>query len=64
MLDMKREDLATVSGVSHSALSDFEKDRRQPMPRTLAAIRLALERAGLEFLDGDQPGVRLAKVAN
>jgi hypothetical protein len=28
-------------------------------PGTLAAIRRALERAGVEFTNGDAPGVRL-----
>jgi hypothetical protein len=30
----------------------------------LAAIRAALEAAGVEFTDGDQPGVRLRKVGD
>ena len=63
MLDMKRQDLADASQVSHSALSDFEKGRRQPGHRTLAAIRSAFEAAGIEFLDGDEPGVKLTKVS-
>lgn len=62
MLSMTREDLAIASQVSHSALSDFEKCRRQPGHRTLAAIRFAFEAAGIEFIDGDEPGVKLRKV--
>lgn len=31
-------------------------------PRTLDAIRVALEAAGVEFTNGDAPGVRLRKV--
>ena len=30
---------------------------------TLAALRKALEAAGVEFTNGDQPGVRLTKAA-
>ncbi len=62
MLNLTREDVAIASQVGHSTLFDFETHRRRPTLRTLAAIRLALERSGIEFLDGDQPGVRLAKV--
>ena len=59
MLNLKREDLASASQVGHSTLFDFESGRRQPHPRTLAAIRAALEAAGVEFTNGDGPGVRL-----
>ena len=45
MLNMKREDLAAASKVGHSTLFDFELGKRQPHPRTLTAIRAALERA-------------------
>lgn len=63
MLAMKREDLAAESKVAHSTLADFETGRRQPHPRTLAAIRAALESAGVEFIEenGGGPGVRLRK---
>lgn len=30
-------------------------------PRTIEAIRHAFERAGIIFIDGDEPGVKLAK---
>ena len=43
---------------------DFEIGKRSPHPRTLAAIRSALEAAGVEFIaNGDGPGVRLRKPA-
>lgn len=63
MLSMRREDLAEASQVGHSTLFDFESGRRQPHPRTLAAIRAALEAAGVEFIEqnGGGPGVRLRK---
>ena len=32
--------------------------------RTIDALQRALEFAGVEFTNGDQPGVRLAKVAS
>lgn len=63
MLGMRREDLAVMSKVAHSTLSDFEAGRRQPHPRTLGAIRTAFETAGIEFIpeNGGGAGVRLRK---
>jgi len=61
MLSMRRGDLAEAASVGHSTLFDFESGRRQPHPRTIAAIRAALETAGVEFTNGDAPGVRLRK---
>ncbi len=54
-------ELATAAEVSGSTLVDFEAGRRQPHPRTLAAIRTALEQAGVVFTNGDEPGVKLRK---
>ena len=65
LLAMKREDLAVAAQVAHATLTDFEGGKRQPYPRTLAAIRTALEAAGVEFIDenGGGPGVRLRRPA-
>ena len=61
MLGMKREDLASAAQVAHATLADFEAGKRKPYPRTIAAIRAALEAAGIEFIDknGGGPGIRL-----
>jgi hypothetical protein len=48
-------------GRDESTVCDFEKGRRVPSINNLAAIRRALEVAGVEFIDGDQPGVRLKR---
>ena len=61
MLRMKREELAAAAQVAPATLFDFESGRRQPQPRTLAAIRAALEAAGVVFTNGDEPGVKLRK---
>jgi transcriptional regulator with XRE-family HTH domain len=60
---MSADDLALKAGVSRATLSDFESGKRSPHPRTLAAIRAALESAGVEFIaeNGEGPGVRLRK---
>jgi hypothetical protein len=46
-------------GVAKQTLADFERGARSPYPRTLADIREALEAEGVEFTNGDAPGVRL-----
>ncbi|WP_158805433.1 MULTISPECIES: helix-turn-helix transcriptional regulator [unclassified Acidisoma] len=51
MLNMRRKDLAVAASVGHSTLFDFETGKRNPHPRTLAAIRSALEGAGAEFIE-------------
>ncbi len=52
-----------MAGVAVATLADFEVGRRDPHPRTLAAIRAALEAAGAIFVEenGDGPGVRLVR---
>ena len=59
MLRMTRDELAEKAEVAVATLADFEVGRRQPHPRTIAAIRTALESAGVEFTNGDTPGVKL-----
>ena len=51
-------ELASAAGVSPDTIVRLEKGETL-QPRTLAAIRAALEAAGVEFTDGDAPGVRL-----
>jgi transcriptional regulator with XRE-family HTH domain len=56
-------DLAHASGTSLSTIRDFETGKRTPIANNLAAIRSALEQAGVTFLEaGDSatgPGVAL-----
>lgn len=59
LLDWSRERLADVSGVPERTLARFEAEEGSPQQRTFTAIRAALESAGVEFMDGDAPGVRL-----
>jgi transcriptional regulator with XRE-family HTH domain len=61
LLDWSQAELAVRSNLSESTIRDFEKGRRVPSINNLAAIRRALEAAGVEFIDGDQPGVRLTR---
>ena len=64
MLDISRDVLAERAHVSVRTVADFESGSRQPIPATLAALRRALEDAGIEFIDatGDQGvGVRFRR---
>jgi transcriptional regulator with XRE-family HTH domain len=53
--------LAAAAGVGLSTVVDVERSRRAVSEESLSAIRRALESAGVEFTNGDQPGVRLRK---
>lgn len=55
-------DLAAAAAVSADTVVRFEKGETL-QPRTVAAIRAALEAAGVEFIaeNGGGPGVRLRK---
>jgi ribosome-binding protein aMBF1 (putative translation factor) len=50
-LDWSQEELAAKASVSLSTVRDFEKGRREPIPNNLAAMRAALESAGVSFVD-------------
>jgi transcriptional regulator with XRE-family HTH domain len=53
-------ELAEKAKVSTNTITRFE--RGEPLrERTVDAIRAALEAAGVEFTNGDRPGVRLRK---
>jgi transcriptional regulator with XRE-family HTH domain len=63
LIGLSQGEVSKVSGVSEKTLADFEREARQPYQRTLAAIRSALESAGVEFIpeNGGGAGVRLRK---
>jgi predicted transcriptional regulator len=59
LVELDQAHLARQANVSRNVIVDFEKGRRTPTTNNLAAIRAALEAAGVEFTNGgDQPGVR------
>jgi len=61
LLDWSQKELGGRSNLSESTVRDFEKGRRVPSVNNLAAVRHALEAAGVEFIpeNGGGPGVRL-----
>jgi transcriptional regulator with XRE-family HTH domain len=64
LLGWSQDDLAQKSGVSSSRLRHLEA---KPGPlggraSTIAAIRKAFEDAGIEFSNGDSPGIKLHKI--
>jgi len=61
LLKWSQKDLADASGVSNQSVRDFELGRKNPQQSTLAVIQRAFEDAGVEFTNGDTPGLRLHK---
>jgi transcriptional regulator with XRE-family HTH domain len=61
LIGWSQELLASRSKVAKATIANFELGKRVPYDRTLDNISAALEAAGVEFTNGDQPGVRLKK---
>ena len=61
LIEWSRESLADASHVALRTIVDFERGAREPRDATLAALRIALEDGGVEFTNGDEPGVKLRK---
>ena len=61
-LEWSQAKLAARSNLSESTIRDFEKGRRLPTINNLVAIRHALEAAGVQLTNGDEPGVKLRKI--
>lgn len=61
MLGWNQNQLAEAARVSRMTVVEFEGGRRAPHPNNLAAIRIALEQAGVIFTNGAEPGVKLRK---
>lgn len=56
LVDWSQDRLAAASGVANTTIRNFEGGKTEPIQSVLSAIRLTLEAAGVEFIDG---GVRL-----
>ena len=63
MIGLSQSELAATAGIGRQTVVDFERGARSPYDGSLAAIRAALEAAGVEFIaeNGGGTGVRLRK---
>jgi transcriptional regulator with XRE-family HTH domain len=62
LLGWSQSDLAQAAQVGRATIADFEAGKRVPYLRTLDELGAALESGGIEFTNGDRPGVRLKPV--
>ena len=63
LLEWNQQELAVQSGVSLPTIRRMElsPDRVGGRAKSIYAVLDAFEKAGIEFLNGDAPGVRLRK---
>lgn len=59
LLGLEQQDLAAASGVAVHTISRFENGTTVPRAATLDAIVQALENRGIEFSNGNSPGIKL-----
>jgi transcriptional regulator with XRE-family HTH domain len=59
-LQLGIRDVAKLAKVAPSTISRLEAGEAL-QPRTVDAVQHALEKAGVVFINGDQPGVRLMR---
>lgn len=64
MLDWTQGELAERAGISKTGLNNIERGASDPKSSTLGAIQRVLEEAGLEFTNGNEPGVKLKRMRN
>ena len=57
-LELQVVEVAALAKVAHTTILRFERGEALK-PRTVEAIQRAYEEAGIEFIDGDAPGVKL-----
>jgi transcriptional regulator with XRE-family HTH domain len=59
LVHLTQRQLAEAAGLSVSTLKDFEHSLRTVSGHLTTAIQRALEEAGVEFINGDEPGVKV-----
>ncbi len=62
-LNWSQSELAKAAGTGLSTVKDFEGGRRVPIANNLAAIRAAMEKAGIGFVTDGAQGITFEKVA-
>ena len=58
--NLSQNTLSARVGISRKTLILFETANRYLHPNHVQALRSELERSGVEMIDGDRPGVRMA----
>ncbi len=61
LLRWNQEDLASRCAVSPATINYWENDKVIPTAETKTKVRRVFEEAGVEFLNGGNPGVRLIR---
>jgi hypothetical protein len=61
VIAMSQSDLARAAAVPVALVKGFEMGILTLRPPDLDAIQQALERAGIQFIEGDRPGLRSRK---
>jgi transcriptional regulator with XRE-family HTH domain len=61
LLGWTQSTLAAMAKIHRSRVGSLEAGEGTPLPQSLAAMRRTLERAGVEFTNGGEPGVKLRK---
>ncbi|MFO0578357.1 MAG: helix-turn-helix domain-containing protein [Polyangia bacterium] len=59
LLEITQEELAAWAGVSRESIVNVENNKTTIRATTLEKIKWALEKRGIEFSNGDSPGVKL-----
>ncbi len=61
LLEWKQDDLSEASAIGLNTIRRFEGGKSNPNKSTLKLLTDTFEKAGIEFINGDGPGVRLKK---
>jgi transcriptional regulator with XRE-family HTH domain len=63
LVSLSQADIVSATGLSLPTVKRAESERAVSVsPEAIAGIRRALEADGVEFVDGDEPGVKLWRV--
>ncbi len=62
LLKWSQDELASRAGVTGTTINFWENERVKPSEDTKLLVRRAFEEAGIEFLNGGNPGVRLIRI--
>jgi transcriptional regulator with XRE-family HTH domain len=59
LLEWSQQQLADAAKIGNATIRNFEGGKSTPQNATLDVLQRALESAGVEFTNGDEPGVKL-----